>query len=165
MRTIECVMDSNSKANRGRSQPFNPLLRFPEVWNPTLSCVRAGSATGFTKETIIPQKPPPHDNAERWRDAAHSIRHASRCYSSLPNRPTPGLSATRRLAHKFPHGGERLVAHTVQRRPGVAQRPSYLGYVGYKRGNPTRSLMSCNSNSQREIEVVGRVDLKHPPLG
>ena len=77
----------------------------------------------------------------------------------------PGLSATRRLAHKFPHGGERLVAHTVQRRPGVAKRPSYLGYVGYKRGDPTRKLMSCNSNSQREIEVVGRVDLKHPPLG
>src|SRR6266850_682249 len=23
-----------------------------------------GSAIGFTKETIIPQKPPPHDNAE-----------------------------------------------------------------------------------------------------
>ena len=63
--------------------------------------------------------------------------------------PTPGLSATRRLAHKFPHGGERLVAHTLQRRPGVAQRPSYLGYVGYERGNRTRSLMSRNSNSQR----------------
>src|SRR5712664_3442270 len=42
MRTIECVMDSNSNANRGRSQSFNPLLRFAEVWNPTLSCVRAG---------------------------------------------------------------------------------------------------------------------------
>src|SRR5882672_7944178 len=42
MRTIECVMDSNSNANRGRSQSFNRLLRFPEVWNPTLSCVRAG---------------------------------------------------------------------------------------------------------------------------
>ena len=44
-------------------------------------------------------------------------------------------------------------------------RPSYLGYVGYKRRDGTRSLMSCNSNSQREIEVIGRVDLKHPPLG
>ena len=40
MRTIECVMDSHSKANRGRSQSFKP--RFPEVWNPTPSCVKAG---------------------------------------------------------------------------------------------------------------------------
>src|SRR5882672_10571464 len=74
MRPIECLMDSNS--------------------NPTLHALELGSAIGFTKETIIPQKPPPHDNAERWRDAAYSIRHASRCYSSLPTRPTPGLSAT-----------------------------------------------------------------------
>ena len=72
MRPIECVMDSNS--------------------NPTLHALELGSAIGFTKETIIPQKPPPHDNAERWRDAAYSIRHTSQCYSSLPNRPTPGLS-------------------------------------------------------------------------
>src|SRR6266851_3867657 len=92
MRPIECVMDSNSKANRGRPQSFNPLLRFPEVWNPTLHALELGSATGFTKETIIPQKPPPHDNAGRWRDAGYSIRHTSRCYSSLPNRSTPGLS-------------------------------------------------------------------------
>src|SRR6266852_7013020 len=55
MRPIECVMDSNSKANRGRPQSFNPLLRFPEVWNPTLDALELGSATGFTKETIIPQ--------------------------------------------------------------------------------------------------------------
>src|SRR5882672_514389 len=71
MRPIDCVMDSNS--------------------NPTLHALELGSAIGFTKETIIPQKPPPHDNAERWRDAAYSIRHNSQCYSSLPNRPTPGI--------------------------------------------------------------------------
>ena len=92
MRTIECVMDSNSEANRDATQSFNFLLRFPEVWNATLHALELGSATGFTKETIISQKPPPHDHAERWQDAAYSIRHASRCYSSLPNRPTPGLS-------------------------------------------------------------------------
>ena len=55
MRPIECVLDSNSKGNRGPPPSFNPLLRFPEVWNPTLDALELGSATGFTKETIIPQ--------------------------------------------------------------------------------------------------------------
>jgi hypothetical protein len=80
MRAIECVMDSNSKANREATQSFNPLLRFPEVWNATLQALELGSATGFTKGAIIPQKPPLDDNPERWRDAAYSIRHTPRCY-------------------------------------------------------------------------------------
>jgi hypothetical protein len=86
MRAIECVMDSNSKANREATQSFNPLLRFPEVWNATLHALELGSATDFTKGAIIPQKPPLDDNPERWRDVAYSIRHTPRCYSSLPNR-------------------------------------------------------------------------------
>src|SRR5229473_2999253 len=89
MRPIECVMDSNS--------------------NPTLHALELGSAIGFTKETIIPQKPPPHDNAERWRDAAYSIRHTSQCYSSLPNRPTPGLSANSKLSQPGTLLGVRLL--------------------------------------------------------
>jgi hypothetical protein len=40
-----------------------------------------GSATGFPKETGIPQKPPPDEDPECWRDAAHSNRHTPRRYS------------------------------------------------------------------------------------
>ena len=47
MGAIECVMDSNSKANREATQSCNPLLRFPEVWNATLHASELGSATGF----------------------------------------------------------------------------------------------------------------------
>src|SRR5882762_3695230 len=65
MRTIESVMDSNSKANRGRSQSFNPLLRFPEVWNPTLSCVRAGFRNQLYEGNDHTAEAPTHDNAER----------------------------------------------------------------------------------------------------
>src|SRR5216684_3892295 len=56
-------------------------LRKPEKgveWNPTLPALELGSATGFTKGTIIPQKPPADDNLERWRDAAYSFRHTPR---------------------------------------------------------------------------------------
>src|SRR6266404_4713330 len=42
-----------------------------------------GSATGFPKETIIPQRPPPDEDPECWWDAAHSIRHTPRRYSLL----------------------------------------------------------------------------------
>src|ERR1700730_5067648 len=79
MRAIECVMDSNSKANRDATQSFNFLLWFPEVWNATLHALELGSATSFTRGAIIPQKPPLDDNPERWRDAAYSIRHTPRC--------------------------------------------------------------------------------------
>src|SRR5260370_14036098 len=72
MRAIECVMDSNSKANREATQSFNPLLRFPEDPNANLHALELGSATGFTKGAIIPQKPPLDDNPERWWDAACS---------------------------------------------------------------------------------------------
>src|SRR5260370_36738004 len=68
MRPIECVMNSKN-------------LRKPEKgveWNPTLPALELGSATGFTKGTIIPQKPPADDNLERWRDAAYSFRHTPR---------------------------------------------------------------------------------------
>jgi hypothetical protein len=47
MRAIECVVDSNSKANREATPSCNPLLRFPEVWNATLHASELGSATGF----------------------------------------------------------------------------------------------------------------------
>jgi hypothetical protein len=40
-----------------------------------------GSATGFPKETGIPQKSPPDEDPECWRDAAYSIRHTPRRYS------------------------------------------------------------------------------------
>src|SRR5260370_24843313 len=49
MRPIEFVMNSKN-------------LRKPEKgveWNPTLPALELGSATGFTKGTIIPQKPQP----------------------------------------------------------------------------------------------------------
>src|SRR5712692_9065713 len=68
MRPIEFVMNSKN-------------LRKPEKgveWNPTLPALELGSATGFTKGTIIPQKPPADDNLERWRDAAYSFRHTPR---------------------------------------------------------------------------------------
>jgi hypothetical protein len=78
------------ESEQGGDPVLQPLLRFPEVWNPTLHALELGSATGLTKGTIIPQKPPPDDNPERWRDAAYSIRRTPRCYSSLANRPTPG---------------------------------------------------------------------------
>src|SRR5437016_8801613 len=84
------------ESEQGGDPVLQPLLRFPEVWNPTLHALELGSATGLTKGTIIPQKSPPDDNPERWqrwRDAAYSIRRTPRCYSSLANRPTPGLSA------------------------------------------------------------------------
>jgi len=71
MRPIECVMDLNSKANRGATQSFNPLSPVPGGLNPTLHALDLGSTTGFTKETIIPQKAPPEDNPELWRDAAY----------------------------------------------------------------------------------------------
>jgi hypothetical protein len=86
------------ESEQGGDPVLQPLLRFPEVWNPTLHALELGSATGLTKGTIIPQKPPPDDNPERWRDAAYSIRRTPRCYSSLANRPTPGLSAIRKLS-------------------------------------------------------------------
>jgi hypothetical protein len=35
-----------------------------------------GSVTGFPKETIIPQRPPPDEDPECWRDAAYFIRHS-----------------------------------------------------------------------------------------
>jgi len=82
------------ESEQGGDPVLQPLLRFLEVWNPTLHALELGSATGLTKGTIIPQKPPPDDNPERWRDAAYSIRRTPRCYSSLANRPTPGLPAT-----------------------------------------------------------------------
>ncbi len=56
MRAVECVMDSNSKANREAISSFNPLLRFPDLWNATLLALELGSTTGFTKKAIIPQK-------------------------------------------------------------------------------------------------------------
>jgi len=68
MRPIEFVMNSKN-------------LRKPEKgveWNPTLPALELGSETGFTKGTIIPQKPPSDDNLERWRDAAYSFRHTPR---------------------------------------------------------------------------------------
>ena len=77
------------ESEQGATPIIQPPSPVPGGWNPTLHVLELGSATGFTKETMIPQKPPPHDNAERWRDAAYSIRHTSRCYSPLPNRPTP----------------------------------------------------------------------------
>src|SRR6266576_5125615 len=83
------------ESEQGGDPVLQPLLRFPEVWNPTLHALDLGSATGLTKGTIIPQKSPPDDNPERWqrcRDAAYSIRRTPRCYSSLANRPTPGLA-------------------------------------------------------------------------
>ena len=46
MPAIECLMDSNSKANREATQSFNPVLRFPEVGNATLHGLELGSATG-----------------------------------------------------------------------------------------------------------------------
>jgi hypothetical protein len=82
------------ESEQGGDPVLQPLLRFPEVWNPTLHALELGSATGLTKGTIIPQKPPPDDNPERWRDAAYSIRRTPRCYSSLANRPTRGLSGS-----------------------------------------------------------------------
>lgn len=54
-----------------------------------------------------------------------------------------------------PHGSERPVARTVQRRPGVAEgRPNRVTWAR-REGPGTRSWMSCNSNSRMEIEVVG----------
>src|SRR6266849_3744970 len=58
MRPIECVMDSNSKANRGRPSPSTPSP-VPGGLEPDPHALELGSATGFTKGTIIPQKPPP----------------------------------------------------------------------------------------------------------
>src|SRR5260370_804709 len=61
-----------------------------------------GSATGFPKETIIPQKPSPHDNPEFWRAAAFFIRHTSRRYSLLTASVyrTGQLRYCRRLSRK-----------------------------------------------------------------
>jgi hypothetical protein len=42
MGAIECVMDSNSKANSEATQSFNPLLRFPGGLERDPSCVRVG---------------------------------------------------------------------------------------------------------------------------
>src|SRR5712691_2563647 len=84
MRPIEFVMNSKN-------------LRKPEKgveWNPTLPALELSSATGFTKGTIIPQKPPADDNLERWRDAAYSFRHTPRVTPLPPNQPAPGWSAT-----------------------------------------------------------------------
>jgi hypothetical protein len=53
------------ESEQGGDPVLQPLLRFPEVWNPTLHALELGSATGLTKGTIIPQKPPPDDNPER----------------------------------------------------------------------------------------------------
>jgi len=52
---IPVIQTAFSGSRRFGTRPFHAL--------------ELGSATGFTKEMIIPQKPPPHDNAERWRDA------------------------------------------------------------------------------------------------
>jgi hypothetical protein len=111
MRAIECVMDSNSKANRDATQSFNFLLRFPEVWNATLHALELGSATSFTKGAIIPQKPPLDDNPERWRDAAYSIRHTPRCYSPLPNRQPLANRVTSELRVRTKPPATRVLPH------------------------------------------------------
>ncbi len=54
-----------------------------------------GSATGFPKDTIIPQKSPPDEDPECWRDAAYSIRHTPRRYSLL----TAGVYRTGQLPY------------------------------------------------------------------
>jgi hypothetical protein len=54
-----------------------------------------GSVIGFPNGNIILQEPRPEAGRECWLDAAYSIRHTPRRYSSLPNWPTPELSANR----------------------------------------------------------------------
>src|SRR6266403_4279276 len=90
------------ESEQGGDPVLQPLLRFLEVWNPTLHALELGSATGLTKGTIIPQKPPRDDNPERWRDAVYPIRRTPRCYSSLPNRPTPELVGKREVIRYLP---------------------------------------------------------------
>lgn len=75
------------------------------------------------------------------------------------------LSAIRRLADKFNRTAVNDWWRTRFSADQGLRKAVLFGLRGLQRGNRTRSLMSCNSNSQREIEVVGRVDLKHPPLG
>src|SRR5229473_4875036 len=58
MRAIECVMDSNSNANREATQSFNPFP-VPGGLEGDPSCVRAGFRNRLYKGAIIPQKHPP----------------------------------------------------------------------------------------------------------
>jgi len=72
-------------------QPPSPV---PGGWSPTLHVLELGSATGRTKETIIPQKLPPPRPCRAL--AGCCILHPPdlALLFPLPDRPTPGLSAT-----------------------------------------------------------------------
>src|SRR5260370_26066340 len=59
------------EGEQGGGTVSQPPFAGPGGLTPTLHALDLGSTTGFTKETIIPQKAPPEDNPELWRDAAY----------------------------------------------------------------------------------------------
>ncbi len=130
MRPIEFVMNSKN-------------LRKPEKgveWNPTLPALELGSATGFTKGTIIPQKPPADDNLERWRDAAYSFRHTPRV---TPLRRTGQLLDGRQMAiEKFTINVSEALLADLRRRLDATRWPDELENVGWELGSSLSYMKS-----------------------
>jgi hypothetical protein len=69
------------ESEQGLSRSFNPLLRFPEVWNPTLSCIRAASGNRLYE----------------GNDVLHPPRFALLFLAAVIGQ-LPGLSAARKLS-------------------------------------------------------------------
>jgi hypothetical protein len=98
----DILVATAARIQRGPQWMSRDAPRLRRAW---IASVLA-SAAGFSKETIIPQKPPHDEDSECWRDA-YSIRRTPRHYFRPTRSLPPWKQAHRRRAARIVIGRER----------------------------------------------------------
>jgi hypothetical protein len=138
------------ESEQGGDPVLQPLLRFPEVWNPTLHALELGSATGLTKGTIIPQKPP-HDDI---RSVGGTRTPSAALHVVTPLWRTGHLLDCRQEVTRFLPVLSKAPGESITRLAAWITKSSLICGDGHDEDTQTKTRAGTNRNTLRHV-VVG----------